>query len=119
MKYKDYFYVSRKNWLRGKGCKNSYLLHPTNGSMCCLGFFCNQLGVPKEDLKRLKEPQQLLEKKGWEDIPYLMNIHSENQKQLTITAMVINDDDFIEDDIREEKLIELFASEGIELEFKP
>lgn len=36
-------------WIRGEGSVGSYLLHPENGRMCCVGIACVSYGVPPKE----------------------------------------------------------------------
>lgn len=47
------FTIVRRRWRRGKGTQrqSSLLLHPDDNKMCCLGFYMQACGVPREKLK--------------------------------------------------------------------
>jgi hypothetical protein len=122
------FYVSRARWLRGEGSQNSRLLRPSDGKMCCLGFYGRACGIPSEQLENAGAPDELVGyyettvkyRDFWpkwvlqepEDLGYRMTA-------ATTRAMEVNDDDELGAVEREETLAELFKSVGVELVFVP
>lgn len=81
----------------------------TDGYMCCLGQFCNQLGVPKTKLKWVGHPKQLRMK-----VDYL--IDSDDQStQLTNKAVSINDEPSTSVELKITLLTKLFKEYGITL----
>ena len=42
--------IDRKRWLRGEGGRVSSLLRPSDGKMCCMGFYCLVMGLSPEDI---------------------------------------------------------------------
>lgn len=121
---KDYFYVSRRKWARGGANTpyGSYLYLKDTRKMCCLGFFCNQMGIPKKDMNDLGDPAEIINaKKEWEDIPYLVvqDTYTERAENSSLAnnAIQLNDLPNISEKEREERLKGLFAQHGIELEF--
>jgi hypothetical protein len=115
------FTVSRETWIRG-GDDITRLLRPRDGKMCCLGFVCEQLGVPRDELRDRGAPadvgtmslrivEGVLTRRS--DLGTLYN------NDLTESAIGINDDEKIDDDERERRLTALFAEHGHELEFVP
>lgn len=120
MKKKEFeqtFVVKRNNWARGGVNGTSRLLNRFN-NMCCLGFVCNQLGIPKRDLKGVGSPLYLSDK--W-DIPYLINDYKNNAfgyDFLSYPAMNINDNPVISDKEREKKLKRLFNKHNLDIVFE-
>jgi hypothetical protein len=101
--------VKRSEWLRERG--EGYLLDE-EGMKCCLGFRCEQAGIPKKNIldkdmpasvvgKRAKLPKWLCQRFGDE----------------AGRAAQINDDTKINDIVREAQLKNLFAEQGEEIEF--
>lgn len=89
-------------------------------TMCCLGFVCNQLDVPNEDLLNRATPGSLIDE--W-TIPYLMEKVSYIYKdqwidsELSDEAMEINDYDHIDPKKKEKMLKELFAKHNLGIKF--
>lgn len=54
--------VRRSTWLRGEGSFRSFLLRPSDGKMCCLGFCLVELGRSKEEITDKKAPNSFLGK---------------------------------------------------------
>jgi hypothetical protein len=101
--------IDRTKWLRGK--YHSGLL--LNGGMCCLGFDCKLHGFTDEDIESIAVPEDI--HKVAHGIMALPN-HLQNSS-FTSQAIHINDTAKITDADREAKLIQLFATQNIELEF--
>lgn len=89
--------IPRNRWARGRGLA-SYMLHPTNGSQCCLGHLMSQLGWPDDELRGRSIPKDV------EDLSNLSNPLTGST--WACTAMDINDDGKISDAEREAELIE-------------
>jgi hypothetical protein len=51
----DKFVIDHKNWLRGEGTQDSYLLRK-DGKMCCLGFMSKAFGVPENEILEVTMP---------------------------------------------------------------
>lgn len=113
MPKKDYLIIDRSKWRTGTHGKGDTFLLNNEGYMCCLGFRCEQMGIPKKDLRRQPNPVDL----GyiWY-IPGLMNQYGE-QTSLTEQAISINDHDWLTDYERETQLTKLFDDYGITVEF--
>ena len=112
--------VRRSNWTGRKENRN-YPMSPSSllvnegsrfdGEMCCLGFLCKAMGVPKKVMTGMPFPAHLRDDF---DIEF-------NSIYPTINAFDIakvNDDRDLTQAEREEKLIELFAESDIKLTFK-
>lgn len=117
---KDYLIINRSKWRTGgktpsyktgEGC--TALLNE-EGYMCCLGFRCHQMGIPKKDLLGKGTPDGLSDK--W-DIPDLINAVG-NDSDFTREAIRINDNISYTHEEREEKITEHFATIGVTVEFK-
>jgi hypothetical protein len=87
------------------------------GYMCCLGQWCQQLGVTEEILLKKGEPWQLTTNA---DISLFASLNAINgyveNTRLSIEAMVINDELATTPAVKIEKLTNLLASYDIELE---
>lgn len=114
-KYIQTFVVDRTKWKNshtflGRGAA---LLDGRNGSMCCLGFVCEQLGVKRNDLEDKTTPYRL--KKDW-DIPYLLTKEG-METPLTFHAITINDEPHIPPKVKEKRLKELFNQHELDIRF--
>lgn len=81
--------------------------------MCCLGFVCNQLGIPKEDLLNKRTPAVVGNK--W-NIPYLLDPNGYHL-ELSRYAMNVNDDSSITASEREIWLKKLFNEYNLDIKF--
>lgn len=93
--------VDRRTWLRGEGAWDSSLLRKSDNKMCCLGFACEQAGVPRERLM---------------DVSYPNNEDTFNGVDVEPLATV-NDDPDINDTEREATLIKDGAALDIHFTF--
>ena len=119
------FTVDRQTWLRGRG---QGTLRSESGEMCCLGFFCNQIGgVSLKSLMRFTYPASLVNANRLTDeekkkIGVLLEDNTGYagyafDSLLGTNAARINDNINIDDGERESQLTALFAEEGFEVEF--
>jgi hypothetical protein len=114
---KDYLIINRAKWRTGHYGKNqtgmgiSQLLN-NKGYMCCLGFRCHQMGIPKKDLLGMASPNSI--SNNW-DIPDLTNSYSNTE--FTLEAVRINDDGKLTSEEREIAITEHFATIGVTVEF--
>jgi len=56
---KNVFTIDRKTWLRGEGLSFSSLLRIKDNKRCCLGFYCQFLGVSDDDMLEIGQPNLL------------------------------------------------------------
>jgi hypothetical protein len=115
---KDYLIINRAKWRTGGDSRiqtgeGSTKLLNNDGFMCCLGFRCHQMGIPKKDLLGYLSPAGLSE--NWV-IPDLVD--SAGDTDFTTTAVDINDDECITQEEREKEITEHFATIGVTVEFK-
>lgn len=118
------FTIYRGSWRRGGSAHDNtlgltQLFHPITKQMCCLGQMAYQLGVPLEKLQCgylyavvLKHPEFLsvLQRVGL--------IGSFGQDTPTVTgAVIVNDDQWTTDEVREQSLINGFAVAGHTVRF--
>lgn len=119
--------IDRSKWVRnisedvvvknGNECgsKTAAVLGDTNllnddGNMCCLGFICNQAGVPKTLLNNQGFPYSVEHKR----VPKYL-VENGSNTNLTYQAIQINDT-FMDGKTRERKLKALFK-DHVKLEF--
>lgn len=96
----------------------SKLLRPSDGKMCCLGSYLLACGVTKEQIEGRESPDDidsLPETAGWtvEPAPVIRKLFSDDCERL----MRVNDVRNVDEKYREERVIELFAKQGITVEF--
>ena len=112
------FTIDRKRWLRGEGSDKSFLLRPSDGKMCCLGFYALACGVSEWTITGASLPR-------WahtypEHAQWLFGSRrSALCESPCETLAAINDDMFsiTTEAIREEKIVAVFAQYGVEVEF--
>ncbi len=119
--------IDRSKWRTGGSVLNKDLkygktqLLNTQGMMCCLGFYCEQIeNLPKERLLGISDPQ------GFDDFyeeSILINNHYRDQRLLinsefTDNAININDDGDISSEEREKTIIKHFKTVDVEVIFK-
>ena len=75
--------IDRKTWYRGQGDAHSMLLLH-NGKRCCIGFLCQAMGIPDEQLLELKTMEVV-------DGPRAAHFHASHNSTL-IEAYMTNDE---------------------------
>lgn len=116
-KQKDYLVINRAKWRTGgddhpaTGKGDTQLLNK-QGYMCCLGFRCNQMDVPRKLLLEEGTPGCI---RGW-DIPDLIDEDGYNTEFSQI-AMELNDSSDMSRITRERKIKAHFKTIGITVEF--
>jgi hypothetical protein len=121
------FVIDRAKWRCGGGWrqrgKGLTMLQNTEGYMCCLGQFCDQLGVP--DLEGLYVPSDVPEYRNTQIRDVLVEdggIGPEgpwfNETRFSDLAIGINDNRSISDQEREKELTELCIRHGHTLRFE-
>lgn len=121
--------ISRKKWLRGEGSAESYLLRVDDRKMCCIGIYLNELGVDVSELEGNGSACNIADRRGINFLPeearWLVNIplkngnRSAHNTSIAADLMHINDEkqNLTTEDKREQRIKELFAIQGIEVEF--
>lgn len=124
--------IDRTKWRRG-GSKRDFTdgetaLLNNQGMMCCLGSACIASGLSRGQILGEPEPWSvgnlLKHRDKFGLIVDVTNLvtdedysHNYNHSELTTRAMCINDDECLSEEMREEKLISLFAANNIALSF--
>ena len=116
-KQKDYLIINRAKWRTGEGGetqtgKGDTQLLNKQGYMCCLGFRCQQMGVPRKLLLEEGTPGCI---RGW-DIPDLIDDDG-NNTEFSQTAMELNDAQDMSRITRERKIKDHFETIGVTVEF--
>jgi hypothetical protein len=114
------FVIDRSIWRTGQDSNNGTgkgetLLLNEHKYMCCLGMYCEQLGIDRQRLVFTGSPASLEM-----DIPLLTykSVDEYMDTDFASRAMEINDGDEAESNEERERMIaEHFAKEGIEIEF--
>jgi hypothetical protein len=111
--------IDRKRWLRGEGGAVSKLLRPSDGKMCCLGFYGRALGFSPDEIGHLSSPSDTYASGRWPawllQYVYERGCHSDTEtcNQLIRT----NDDAPTAPDEREAKIAAIFARHGVTVRF--
>lgn len=101
------YVIDRKTWRRpGKGRGDTQLENKL-GYKCCLGFICEQSGIP--NILNVDVPSDLL-KPDREKVNWITH-------KVETSFIEANDSYLISDNIREEQIKELAAEHGHEIEF--
>lgn len=119
------FTVDVKRWARG-GKNGEPALLNEQGSMCCLGFLGEACGVSADSMRIVGEPADIDAEQERELFPPdLMDVHDmdgDGEDYCTTscfgnTLISTNDDHFISDKERMEKIQKEFRTIGIEVNF--
>ena len=115
--------IDRAKWLRGEGGWASRLFRPSDGKMCCLGFYSLVCGLTKEEIADASDLTDIFDKP-----PELRQLQ---QSELDVKLMDVNDMDilnlplpfttsleaFTTEAERETIIKRLFAEHGVEVVF--
>ena len=110
--------IDREKWYRGSGPEGSKLLRSEDGLMCCLGFYCMELGYEKEEIVGLGTPASSLlgpiKRPDW-----LVNNDGKGPLVSGSCGQLIttNDDEYISEKEREAAITTEFGVNGVEVEF--
>ena len=110
--------INREKWYRGAGSYESKLLRPSDGKMCCLGFYCMELGYKKEQISGAGTPASSfldpIKRPDW-----LVNNDGKGPLVSGSCAQLIttNDDEYISEKEREAAITAEFGENGVEVEF--
>jgi hypothetical protein len=124
--------IQRSKWYRGQDSTESRLLRP-DGRMCCLGFYAKALGATDDQIESLHTPAMCLSNPNILPNPFTWGNGGEwllflppnapktirnHQNSKTCSALMnLNDDREINDETREKEVKEIFAKNGVEVEF--
>jgi len=107
--------IDRSLWLRGEGSQHSRLLRKRDDKMCCLGFYLESCGTERKAMVEKSAPWQL----GVNLAPearWLRGTTGDNSRDAS-NLIDTNDDTEMPADLREERIVHLFAKQGISVEF--
>ena len=120
--YTDEFTISRKEGLRGGGGKASSLFRSDDKMKCCLGFYSLHAGISEQKITDVSSPG-ILKKRGFfipSSVAWLVDPPEEDRlgnSQVGNLLMMINDSTTIGEAEREQQIAELFAEQGIRVNF--
>lgn len=115
--------IDRNIWLRGEGFQVSRLLRSSDKKRCCLGIALGSEGIPDVLLQDVGSPVALARNCGLtmpQPYQWLMDWHDDSSARHSTdatTAMETNDDRNLSAQVREDRLTEIFARNGIEVTF--
>lgn len=114
--------IKRSEWIRGTGGNKSFLLRPSDGKKCCLGFLGLSKNIPAEILRNRQHPSQvdetfrsifsslgLCDSEGV-DTSICINLIGTNDAFLPIEVLQTEEE-------REKRIKELFLQIGVETTF--
>lgn len=115
------FTIRRSKWARG-GKKGSSALLNSQGNMCCLGFYSKACGFTKENIQHIIAPDRIPVMQNYsEAIKFKSKLIKyrdyPNTTKICDDLMDINDDQYITDKVREEKLTKKFSKMGVKVTF--
>lgn len=102
--------IDRTKWLRGAGCEPSRLLRKEDGKMCCLGFYAKACGLTDDDIVGQPNPSGV--NRALPD-EMLWLFGQQNNSDECLRLMEENDSS----EVSESKISEIFAKNGVEVEF--
>ena len=127
--------IDRKTWLRGQGLSASFLLCPTSGKRCCLGFYYSFLGLSDQEISGHKNPNSFsiklrqkldgidawlfdIETSGCEtSLPSKDMDHLLRYNDYRVGTYLSHDKNLVTEKYREQKIKEIFACHGIKVRF--
>lgn len=86
------------------------------GYMCCLGFECIRLGTTLDEIKYKCSPDMVITKADISELVHLSD-YGNTEKEFSLKAIQINDDDSITLSERKEKISSHFSTIGVKVEF--
>lgn len=117
--------IDRKFWQNGSINEGeTLLLNSDTGRMCCLGFYGIACGISRAEIADTPSPASLARRKGWtrpdeapEAFRFLVEWSRLEDAGEADSLMRFNDAAFRNEKERESKIAEIFARNGVEVEF--
>lgn len=112
--------IDRRTWLRGEGGDCSMLLRPKDKKMCCLGFLCLHQGVTEDVIEAISSPADLIGQENRDKVSFLINDDNfivDNVNLVNLAIDINDDDENLDNEIRERMLRRVFKEWGIDLVF--
>ena len=107
--------IDRREWLRGEGSVESYLLRG-DGKLCCLGILGRKLGIADEYLAGRNYPRDLPLEADLMKYPEALH-EADGNLNLACRIADTNDSEGISDAVRERDLVPLMLEAGIVVTF--
>jgi hypothetical protein len=104
--------IDRKRWLRGEGAHDSKLLRPSDGKMCCLGFYGLACGLSADQICGAGSPRTALGGLAMWPAWMRMAAAASHLSDDAADLMEINDD--VGD---ESRIAAIFAKHGVTVRF--
>ena len=108
--------INRKTWLHGEGHCNSDMLRSSDGKMCCLGFYCVSLGIPKRTIKDKSSPGEL-DSRFYDKLNRLLRPTTGFENLICERLISINDSVEKSDKLREKQLVNTFKKINVDVKF--
>jgi len=105
------FVISRKEWLRGEGMRNSALLRKSDGKRCCVGIFARACGAPDASIIDRVWPRR------WDRWAPEWLFQEEEFFESYDSLAAVNDKTDLPDAERERVIAAMFAAQGITVTF--
>lgn len=109
--------IDRSQWLRGEGAARSYLLRRADQKMCCLGFYLRSCGLGADLIEGECYPSDLGNALPEKALWLGKTPPGTGAKTWSSFLASTNDDQFILASEREERIVQGFAEQGIEVSF--
>ena len=104
--------IQRSKWLRGE--VKSRLLRPSDGKMCCLGFYALSCGLSHEQIKDHAEPADIA---GILPNEMIWTTRGPEGFKNAWPLILTNDDAGISESKREENITKYFAEHNVHVKF--
>jgi hypothetical protein len=111
------FTIDRAKWLHGEGESSSFLLRASDSKQCCLGFYLESCGIPRDKLENRASPGNIAFLGGVQLPEWLLDIGTLLHSDEASALMVENDSVVTSDFHRESAIIAGFARVGIVVTF--
>lgn len=111
--------IDRARWLRGDLIQEESQLLSPMGRMCCLGFYLEACGVPREKLLNESCPSNI-EEFVPKQASWLGDINPQSDRLNNLVEddfIGINDDPKLSDKARELRLTQMFKKRGVRVRF--
>lgn len=113
MKEVKEFVIDRTVWLRGEGARDSRLLRPSDGKMCCLGIYLKACELKDEAISNLTVPASV----GGQ-VPQWLLFQPSFEHTHVVDLMIDNDTPNLSEVEREASIVSGFEKNGIKVTFK-
>lgn len=98
--------IDRKTWNRGGGKNNGILRNESTGKMCCLGFACIAAGYSESEINGFGDVDMPYSGRNISTVEGLLDLDNILPNNIHGYLVDSNDNDCIDDKIREQEIIE-------------